>query len=294
MSENEELIVSPNKELDHLIKLLDDEDDNIYSSVKERFLSFGNQSEDFLKNYLNDKNILINKRANEIVSILNFKNLEKKFFRLNPENKDFLEEAVFLISSYGYPGIDAAHYRNMISDYAAVIRLNIIKKFGKADPENPLDYLETINDFLFKDKMFRGNNDNYYDPDNSFLNKVIDNKTGIPITLSVIYLLVSRKLNLPVYGINMPGHFLLKYEKEKVEYYIDPFNGGIIISGPEAERFAKNLGIQKSDFDKIPYLNKTTDLEIILRILRNLIEIYKKEEELKASQIDKLMNSLVR
>ncbi|HQY20323.1 MAG TPA: transglutaminase-like domain-containing protein [Ignavibacteria bacterium] len=295
MTTDSDVTITPNKEFDHLIKLMDDEDVNIYKSVKDRFLSYGILSEDFLKGYLNDENLLIKKRANEIISILNFTNLEYQFNKLkHSQSKQYLEKSIFLIASYGYPLVDMKKYEKITDEYVSEIKQRVINKFRKVEPDYPLDLLETINEYLFGELKFKGNKENFYDPDNSFINKVIDNKTGIPITLSVIYLIVAKKLNLPIYGINMPGHFLLKYENKNAEYYIDPFNEGIIISGSEAERFAKNIGIQKSDFDQIPYLNKSTDNEILLRILRNLLEIYREnKEELKVSQIEKLMNILV-
>lgn len=295
MTNNSEPVITPNNEFEHLIKLLDDEDDNVYSNVKDRFLSYGGESENYLKKFINDENILIKRRANEIVSIISFSNLEENFFKLKQKSsRNYLFNASFLIAALGYPGIDVKKYEKIIKDYSSEIKLRVINKFKKDNAEYPLGILESINEYLFSELKYTGNSNNYYDPDNSFMNKVIDNKTGIPISLSVLYLLIAKELNLPVYGINIPGHFLLKYENKNAEYYIDPFNKGLIISGSEAERFAKNIGIVKSDFDSIPYLKKSTDTEIILRMLRNLLEIYReKNDTLKVSQIEKLMNVII-
>ena len=119
----------------------------------------------------------------------------------------------------------------------------------------------------------------------------METKLGIPISLSVIYLLITKRLKLPVSGISLPGHFILKYSDADEEFFIDPFNKGVIISIKEAEEFIKNIGMTKNDFDNIPYLKKSTDKEIILRMIRNLVEIYKKKSDImKSDQLEKLMS----
>lgn len=287
-------------EFDHLIKLLDDEDENIYSNIKNRFISHGNQSSSFLLKYINDENILIKKRANEIVSIINFGSIEEKFktLFLKTEN-DILEEGIFLIASFGSPGINVNEYKRMINKMALDIESQLIKINNNINLIKPLEILNTFNNFLFFEKGFKGNTENYYEEDNSYINRVLDSKLGNPVSLCIIYILISRRLDLPVYGINLPGHFIIKFAapyinlKNEEEFFIDPFNKGVIISMKEAEEFVKKIGMSKDDFDKIPYLKISNDKEIILRVLRNLLEIYKKKmDNTKSYQLEKLMNSL--
>lgn len=281
-------------EFKNLIKLLDDEDENIYGNIKERFLLHGSPSSEFLKTYSGSENILIKKRATEIISIINFEETEQKFKRLIDQDKsNILEEAVFLIASMGYPGIIIKDYISQLDTMAYDIGL-LLKESVKSGNKNILDTLNIINEYLFFKKGFKGNEDNYYDPDNSYMNKVMDEKKGIPVTLSILYLLISRRLNLPVYGLSLPGHFILKYSDENEEFFIDPFNKGIIISIKEAQKFIKNIGMTDEEFKEIPYLKNSTDREIILRVLRNLSEIYKKEGELiKPEQIEKIMTYFI-
>lgn len=281
-------------EFENLIKLLDDEDENIYGNIKERFLSHGSPSSEFLKSYSGSENILIKKRASEIISIINFEETELKFKKLiNQDKSDILEEAVFLIATLGYPGIIIKDYISELDSMAYEIDI-LLRESAKSGKPNTLDTLNIINEYLFFKKRFKGNEDNYYDPDNSYMNKVMDKKTGIPVSLSVLYMLISRRLNLPVYGLSLPGHFILKYSDENEEFFIDPFNKGIIISTKEAQKFIKNIGMTDEEFKEIPYLKNSTDREIILRVLRNLSEIYKKEGELlKPEQIEKIMTYFV-
>ncbi len=280
-----------NNELDHLIKLLDDEDENIYSNIRERFLSHGDNSFSFLKNYLNDENLLIKKRANEIISILKFEDVENKFKSFALKNSDnMLEEAVFLLASFGYPGINIPVYKEKIDQMAADIELQLLKINADINLVPSLEALNIINNYMFFDKEFKGNSDNYYDSDNSFINKVIDTKRGIPVTLSILYILICRRLGLPVFGVNLPGHFILKYCGSDEEFFIDPFNKGVVISLKEAAKFVKKTGLTETDLEKIPYLKKSSDKEMVLRVMRNLVEIYNEKKEVaNAERIEKLM-----
>ncbi|MCY7362956.1 MAG: transglutaminase-like domain-containing protein [Ignavibacteria bacterium] len=297
MIETTESAIPENQELDYLIKLLDDEDENIYSNVRERFIFHGKNSTDYLENYLsnilNAENILINKRANEIISTLNYDKLEIELKNIIQNGgSDMLEDAMLTIASFGYPMINKKEYKNKLERLASEIRSRLSVTNPVISEIYPLNVLELISKYLYKELGFKGNTKNYYEPDNSYINKVIDTRSGNPISLSVVYLLIAKRLNLPVYGINMPGHFILKYESGKAgeEYFIDPFNKGVLISVREASEYIKNSGSSNEEFIDIPYLKGANENEILLRVMRNLIEAYKKEnEESKSLQLEKLM-----
>lgn len=299
MTELNENEIPEISELDHLIKLLDDEDENIYSNVRERFISHGKDTSDYLENFLSnilkDENLLIKKRANEIITTINFENIEFEMSQLlDNGSKNLLEDAMLLIASYGYPLVDKSDYRRKLDKFSFDIRAKLNEINNEIEEIPPMEILKTINNYFFKEIGFTGNNDNYYDPDNSFLNKVIDRKIGIPITLSIVYMLVAKRLDLPVYGLSLPGHFILKYNNgnPEEEYFVDPFNKGVLISVQEASQFIKNSGISKEEFIDIPYLKPSSEKEILLRVLRNLVEAFKKENEsLKSEQLEKLMQN---
>lgn len=294
MAELRDIPLPGKSEFEHLIKLLDDEDEIIYSNIKDRFISYGDQSYDYLKQYLNDENTLIKKRANEIFSILNFENIAEKFRVISLKNEnEILEEAIFLLASFEYPGVDFNLYKKELDKMALDIESRFLEiNTGKRTLET-LEMLNSVNNYLFFEKGFKGNTDNYYDPDNSYLNKVLDTKLGIPVSLSILYLLIAKRLDLPVYGISLPGHFIVKYSDPEEEFFIDPFNNGVIISMKEAQEFIKKIGMSKKNFDSIPYLKNSSDRETVLRVMRNLVEIYKKQsDDFKSSQLEKLMQDL--
>lgn len=294
MTETKKTTLTETSEFEHLIKLLDDEDENIYSSVRDRFLTHGEDSFIFLKKYINDDNILIKKRANEIISILNFETFEEKFHSVSVRSENgILEEAIFLLAMFEYPETDMDDYKRELDKMANDIESRLLNINSNHRKLETLDMLNTVNNYLFFEKGFKGNTENYYEPENSYLNKVLDRKIGIPVTLSIIYLLVSKRLDLPVFGVSLPGHFIIKYSDTEEEFFIDPFNNGTIISMNEAKEFIKKAGMSKDDFDNLPYLKNSTDKEIILRVMRNLVEIYKNQNDpVKSRQMEKLMQIL--
>ncbi len=290
---NSEQATLGSKELDHLIRLLDDEDEKIYGNIRERFISYGDLSSEYLKNFTEDDNLLLRDRAKEIISTINIEKLEKKFQELSSA-RNILEDAVFLIAEFGYPGYDHLKYKRMVDRMADEIRNNLTAVRGDFYGIPAISKLNAINSFMFEEKGYAGNKEDYYDTDNSFINRVIDTKLGIPITLSALYILIARRLGLQVNGVNLPGHFIVKYQDDAVEYFIDPFNQGLIVSRDEAAEFIKNLGMTDEEFENLPYLNAAEDKDIVLRMLRNLSENYKsKKDDVKAAQVERLMLALI-
>lgn len=275
-------------EFQSLIKLIDDENNFIYENVKERFLFYGENAMPFLKNFFISENRLIARRSKEIYNLINFSLLKKKLREISYE-KDILEKAIFLISSYEYPEVDYDNYIMILDKMAIDLREQIKKKYPLF--VSPLDKINMLNAYFFYEKGFKGNTKDFYDPDNSYINRIIDRKTGIPISLSIVYILLARRVEIPVYGVNIPSHFIVKYMDGKEEYFIDVFNYGIVISKDEAVSFLKQFGIYEKDFNEMPYLKIAEEKDIIKRVFANLINIYEKEpNDLKVKQLKKLQS----
>ena len=131
-----------------------------------------------------------------------------------------------------------------------------------------------LNRVLFEEEGLRGNRDDYYDPRNSFLNDVLDRKLGIPITLSVVYMEVARRIGFPVAGTGMPGHFLLKhYDVLSGEIIIDAFNRGLVLTLGDCHTRLKEIYRGELEF-KPEFLHPVTHREILTRMLNNLRQIY--------------------
>lgn len=277
------------QELNHLIKLLDDEDEEIYENIKKRFLLYGEESKNFLSEFTKSEDFLIAERSKEIITLLDFKLVENKIRELFLNKKNLLERAVFLISEFGYPNVDFDNYKMIIDKIAFDIGSRIGRKIKKVS--SAFEKIKIFNEYLFQRKGFKGNTENYNETDNLYINKVIDRKMGIPVSLSILYLLIAYRLKLPIYGVNLPSHFIVKYQDDKEELFIDPFNQGIVISRKEAVKFLKQLGLSEEEFNSISFLNNANEKDIIKRYINNLIHVYEKNnEKLKANQLKQLQS----
>jgi regulator of sirC expression with transglutaminase-like and TPR domain len=180
-----------------------------------------------------------------------------------------LEEGGFLLSRFAYPDVETEGYQGLLDAMAEELR-SVVKHERWPD-----GVIRVINHYLFMEKGFHGNTVHYYDPDNSYLNRVLDRRVGIPITLSAIYLLLARRLDLPVVGVGMPSHFLVKCDVAGRDLYLDPFNAGQSLSKAECASFLVNSGYGFKE----QYLQPVTDQEILVRMMRNLIYIHGERQE---------------
>jgi len=147
--------------------------------------------------------------------------------------------------------------------------------------DSPVERVGKLNTVLFETFGFRGATEDYYDPRNSFFNDVLDRRVGIPITLSAVYMEVSRRLNFPIMGVGMPGHFIVKYSDRREEFFLDPFNRGEILTLDDCQnRLYERYGDSIEFNERL--LGRVTNRQILWRILNNLKEIY-----LKAHAFDK-------
>ncbi len=184
-----------------------------------------------------------------------------------PETAIDLAEAALLIAKEEYPGLEVASYLARLDDMAAAVR-------ARVSPEKDSHRLIAgLNDFLFRDQGFHGNAEDYYDPRNSFLNEVLDRRTGIPITLSAVYMEVGRRVGLRLYGVGMPGHFLVKFVAPDEEIVIDPFDRGALLSPVDCQRVLDRTYEGKLAFEP-RFLEAVGTRQILVRMLANLKAIY--------------------
>lgn len=200
------------------------------------------------------------------------------------EREPDLEEAVFLLAKVCYPDLDPKPYLKRLDALADRIRPKL------ATTEGTEAKLSIVNRFLFQEERFRGNWVNYFDPQNSYLNRVLDRKLGIPISLSVLYLLIAKRLSLEgVRGVGVPGHFMLKYKDPAREFFIDPFSEGRFLSRAECVQFVVEAGYPYQP----EFLEGVGAREILARMLRNLILIYlDRHEPTLEKTLTRLLNLL--
>ena len=198
---------------------------------------------------------------------------EDPFFSLAQRDDSEIDLGLgaLLIAKDIYPELDTRAYMELLDQMA----LEAQERIGRSD--EPSWQIAQLNHYLFEEKQFKGNQEDYYNPRNSCLNEVLERKLGIPITLSVVYIETSRRIGLPIVGVGFPGHFLVKHQGEHLETYIDPYHGGQILS-EEALRDRLASVFDEPTPLQPEFLNQVGNKEILVRILRNLKNIYFKDE----------------
>ncbi|MEO8158323.1 MAG: tetratricopeptide repeat protein [Betaproteobacteria bacterium] len=192
-----------------------------------------------------------------------------------PDEEISLVEAALLIASHGYPDLNVAAYLSRIEELAHMLRMRI------GEDATTQERIADLNQFLFGDLGFAANSEDYYDPRNSFINEVLERRSGIPITLSVIYMELGRKIGLPLQGVSFPGHFLVKCAVADGAVVLDPYFGGISLGLQDLQKRLRDVrGGEVSRAIVAELLVSASNKEIIVRLLRNLKAIYLRERDL--------------
>jgi regulator of sirC expression with transglutaminase-like and TPR domain len=196
-------------------------------------------------------------------------NLER-FAELVTREQFSLAEACLLIAADEYPRLDIPACIARLDAMAATVRGRL------AADASPEQRIAALNHHLFDELRFCGNTDSYEDPRNSYLNEVLERRTGIPITLSIVYLEVGRRVGLRLQGVSFPGHFLVKLRLKRGELVLDPFTGGEPRSASELRSRLEQLlaSDRPAEVDLEPYLAPATPRDIVARVLRNLKGLY--------------------
>ena len=199
--------------------------------------------------------------------------IDKEFSQLASLDDERIDLAhgALLIAKAVYPDLNASLYLERLDQIAAGVQLDI------AAITEPGNIISRLNHILFEQERFRGNRENYYDPDNSFLNRVLDRKTGIPITLSLIYIEVGGRLGLDVRGIGLPGHFMTALYHASGKIFIDPFNRGEIRTVDECLQIVRSYAGSVVAPD-LHWLQPIGRKELLVRMLRNLKLIYAQQD----------------
>ena len=248
-----------------LLTLLLDEDGTVYQTVRAKILSYGDAAVEWLRPQTLSNDSVLRRRSLEIIRYLSRQQADTEFlgFCLSQGEDLDLEEGSLLLAKTEFPGINVAGYQALLDSYAGKLRDEIEVGSGVES------ILATINHLLFTELGFAGNGQDYYDPENSYLNRVIDRRMGNPISLCLIYLFVTRRLRLPVAGIGMPGHFLVRFQSSVKEIFIDPFNRGKLLTKADCIKYLIHTsGFQES------YLAPVSPRRILLRTCSNLHQIY--------------------
>ena len=265
-------------ELTALITLLDDPDEEVYRHVTDKLIAFGSSiipslEEAWEKTF--DPNL--HYRLEELIHIIQFETLLKDVKRWARKKSDDLLQGALLVSRYQYPDLNPAPIISKIERLSKEIWLEMNYNL------TPLEQVNVFNHVFYTLNGFSPNTSNINDPQNSYLNILLETRKGNPVSLSVLYLILAAKIKMPAYGINLPQHFVLSFHKDLIGiddteqkirsgilFYINPFNKGLIFSRDDITLFLKKLNITPKQSHYLPCDNKA----IIKTLVTWLIHSY--------------------
>ncbi len=201
-----------------------------------------------------------------------------------PDAEINLAETALIVASDEYPDLDVTAYLARLDEMADTVRARLPKD------REPDATLTELNAYLFDELDFHGNRGEYYDPRNSYLNDVLERRTGLPITLCIVVLALAQRLNLPIYGVGLPGHFVVKWKDAQREIVFDPFHGGEILDRATMQARVRETVNPLAPFHA-SWLEAVSAKYILIRLLHNLKAVYVRAEELERAWrvVDKLL-----
>jgi regulator of sirC expression with transglutaminase-like and TPR domain len=259
-----------------LINLIDDPDESIYEHIHDRLLSYGAEAIPYLETSWEDQDfgLLFQSRIESLIHEIQFEETKRSLKAWKESStKDLLTGAI-AVAKYQYPGLDEAKVRAQIEEIQKSVWLEINNK------QTALEIVRIINKVFFGMYHFQGNAKTFHSPLNSYINTVLETKKGNPLSLSLIYSIIAQNLNIPIYGVNLPNHFILAYMDEYavnqflpenndygVLFYINPFSKGSLFGIDEIKEFLDGINQPHSR----DYFEPCSNTSIIKRMLTNLI-----------------------
>ncbi len=269
------------KELKALVSLL--EDDELRPQIEQKIFSMGNAIIPYLEEEWSASfDASVQERIEEIVHTLQFDLLKERLIDWRTNESDDLLKGMWLIATYQYPDLSLEKLRQDFEQ----LYYDVWPSF---DPEaHPYDQVKVVSGILFSKMRFKANTTNFHSPANSMINSVLESKRGNPIALGVLYLLITQKLDMPVYGVNLPNFFILTYSdpKKNVQFYVNAFNRGLIFTKQDIDHYLGQVNINPHP----KYYKACNHIDIITRVLRNLIVSFEKlDEHSKADEVKQLL-----
>lgn len=278
------------KEIESLIKLLDDPDQEIAEHVENKLLSYGNDVIDFLETAWEQSfDAVLQERIENLVHKIQFQNVKHELELWHLGGSFDLLQGMITINKYQYPDLDEQKIINQIESIKREVWLQLLYDMSAVEK------VKLINHVFYTVYGFSGNTTNHQDPQNSYIGQVLESKKGNQILLASIYSIVAQKLDIPIYGVNLPQHFILAYVDESQQddfengilFYINAFNRGFIFGRRDVDSFLKQLKLIP---DK-QFYEPCSNVDIVKRILRNLVSSYEKLGlEEKAKEVTELLN----
>ncbi len=290
-------------EIDALINLIDDPDETIYTQIRQRIVSYGEKVIPQLENMweLNSFGHSFQQRIEDIIHTIQFDAVYKGLENWSREGSDDLFEGALMVARYQYPDMDELEVKADLMKVRQDVWLEL------NDELTALEKVKIFNHILFDVHGFRGNKKNFHAAQNSYINTVLESKKGNPLSLSIVYIVIAESLGVPIYGVNLPNHFLLAYvdeyniirfienqldpeaEKSDVLFYMNAFSRGTIVHKSEITTYIEQINLEPLPEYFQPCDNRT----IVKRLLNNLIFSYDRlGYPEKVEELEKLLKAL--
>lgn len=289
---NRSLLISPKNnmkqsEIKALISLLDDEDYEVLNHVETKIRSMGDSVIPYLEDRWEESSLspLMQKKLEDLIHDLQYNAFFERLLNWRNTGSEDLLEGMWAIATYQYPELSLEKLRQDVEQIYYEVWLEI------RDGMHPMDQIKTLNSVIFGKLKFGANTKHFHSASNSMLNIVIDLKKGNPISLCVIYLLVAQKLNLPIWGVNLPNLFILTYKSGNMQFYINVFNRGLVFSRVDIDNYIAQYNFPQNEI----FYQPCNNLDIIRRVLRNLTLAFEKVgDDDKVKEIDKALQEMMK
>ncbi len=254
------------KDFHLLLTFLEDENEGTQKLVKDQLKGLIKRNPRLIKSGQSVGDLRVRESFNEFVEEYQFEKLEPAFRQLFQRGANLdLEKGTYLLATIAYPDLKQKDVSQTLDRMAEEVN----RMMAHLEPA-PTKGVNAMRRFLFEKEKFSGNTKNFFDPDNCFINRVLDRRAGIPISLSCVYLFIAWRLGLPVHGVGLPGHFVVGHRTPRGVTHIDAFNRGKILRSKDCEMLVRKLGMPFRQ----EYLDPMTNLGTLARLIVNLINLY--------------------
>jgi regulator of sirC expression with transglutaminase-like and TPR domain len=267
---------SGKKELEALMSLLDEPSEDIFQAIRDRIFAYGEAAIPVLEHtWENTFDPAIQHRIEELIHLIQFDNLKHELHQWAEFGHHDLMQGAFLVAKFQYPDLNEEAIIKKIGQFSQDIWLELNQNL------TGLEKVKVINHILFDTHKLAGNIVNINSAENFYINNLLDSKKGSPLILGIIYISIAQSLHIPIFGVDLPRHFVLAYTDEilisprdipegEVLFYINPFNRGAVFTKNEIELFIRQLKLERRESYFTPCDNKT----IVRRMMNELVSIF--------------------
>ena len=284
------------KELKALISLVDEPDDRLYDQVRKRIYSYGNEAIPELESaWESSFDAVVQQRLMDLIHDLQQQRLVGELIEWAKFGYDDLLRGFLIVTKFQYPDLDVHAITNAVGRIVQEVWLELNPRL------TPLEKVKVINHVIYDINKFGPNTSNYQSPENFYLKPLLESRKGNPLSLGMLYLLIAQSLKIPIYGVDLPRHFVLAFVDQDLEgkeqfsaedyvaFYLNPFNKGAVFTRNEISMYIRQMKLEHQESYYAPCSNRS----IISRMIQGLIDSYAQlSQNDKAEELKTLLKAL--